>query len=149
MENVIRKPENPAKVFLRRYRAIIARQESLQRAIDAAYEMALSCTQRLRPVHVSGGGGAYDRVADDIAVAIDETETLRKAKDDGDRALAEIMRAIDAVPDELQKTVLIMRYVEGLGWLEIAEKIHYEISNTYIIHGRALWNVRKWMDKRE
>ncbi len=149
MENVIRKPENPAKVFLRRYRAIIARQESLQRAIDAAYERALSCTQRLRPVHVSGGGGAYDRVAEDIAGAIDETETLRKAKEDGDRALAEIMRAIDAVPDELQKTVLIMRYVEGLDWIGIQEKIAYEKTQVFVIHGRALLNVMKWMEERK
>lgn len=147
MENLIHKPENPAKTFLRRYRALVARQESLQRSINAAYDRAYSCTARLKPVTVTGGNGAFDRMAEDVAKIADETEQLREAKARVNADLAEILRAIEAVPDEMQKAVLTIRYVEGLDWISISEKIGYEISNTYILHGRALWNVRRWMEK--
>lgn len=141
------RPENPAKVFLRRYRALVIQRDSLQRSIDEAYDRATSSTGRLREVKVSSSG-AYDRMAEDVARIVDETAQLEKVRAETERALGEILRAIKSVPDEMQRAVLMLRYVEGLGWIEIAEKIHYEISNTYIMHGRALWNVRKWMEEK-
>jgi DNA-directed RNA polymerase specialized sigma24 family protein len=140
------RPENPAKTYLKRYRALLIQRDSLQRSIEAAYGRAYSCTQRLRPVRVQGGGSVYDRMAEDVARISDETEQLKAAKERAEAALAEILAAIQAVPDEMQKTVLMLRYVEGLDWISISERIGYEISNTYILHGRALWSVRKWME---
>lgn len=142
---LIHRPENPAKTYLKRYRALLARQDSLQRAIEAAYDRAYSCTARIKPITVSGGTGAFDRMAEDVAKITDETEQLRAVKRQVDAALAEILAAIEAVPDETQKAVLTMRYVEGLDWISIADKIGYEISYTYIVHGRALWAVNQWL----
>jgi DNA-directed RNA polymerase specialized sigma24 family protein len=142
------KPENPAKTYLKRYRALVIQRDSLQRSIEAAYDRAYSRTVRLKPVHVTGGGGVYDRMAEDVARISDETEQLRAAKERAENALSQIMEAIQAVPDEMQRTVLLLRYVEGLDWISLADKIGYEISNTYILHGRALWSVRKWMEGR-
>lgn len=140
-----RRQENPAKTYLRRYRALVAQQESLQRSIDAAFERATSCTAKIKPVNVQSSG-SQDRMGEDIARAIDETVSLREAKSRVDAACAEVLTAIQAVPDEMQRTVLMLRYVEGLDWISISERIGYEISNTYILHGRALWSVRKWME---
>lgn len=141
------RPENPAKTYLKRYRALLIQRDSLQRSIEAAYDRAYSCTQRLKPIRVQGGGSVYDRMAEDVAKISDETEQLKAAKERAEAALAEIMSAIQAVPDEMQKTVLMLRYVEGLDWITISERIGYEISNTYILHGRALWSVKKWLEK--
>ena len=145
MEN--RRPENPAKTYLKRYRALLIQRDSLQRSINAAYERATSCTVRLKPINVSGGAGAYDRMAEDVARISDETAQLEDAKTKTEMALSEIMEAIQAVPDEMQRAVLLLRYVEGLDWITLSERIGYEISNTYILHGRALWTVRRWMEK--
>lgn len=145
MEN--RRPENPAKTYLKRYRALLIQRDSLQRSINAAYERATSCTVRLKPISVSGGAGAYDRMAEDVARISDETAQLEDAKAKTEMALSEIMEAIRAVPDEMQRAVLLLRYVEGLDWITLSERIGYEISNTYILHGRALWTVRRWMEK--
>ena len=98
-----RKPENPAKTFLKRYRALLIQRDSLQRSIDAAYERATSCTVRLKPISVSGGAGAYDRMAEDVARISDETAQLKAAKERTERALSEIMSAIQAVPDAMQR----------------------------------------------
>ena len=145
MEN--RRPENPAKTYLKRYRALLIQRDSLQRSINAAYERATSCTVRLKPINVSGGAGAYDRMAEDVARISDETAQLEEAKAKTELALSEIMEAIRAVPDEMQRAVLLLRYVEGLDWITLSQRIGYEISNTYILHGRALWTVRRWMEK--
>lgn len=148
MDILVRKAENPAKTYLKRYRALLIQRDSLQRSIDASYARATSCTARLKPIRVQGGGAAYDRMAEDVARISDETEQLKAAKERAENALSQIMAAIQAVPDEMQRTVLLLRYVEGLDWISLADKIGYEISNTYILHGRALWCVRKWMEGR-
>lgn len=142
-------PENPAKTFLKRYRAMIQRRESLQRSIDEAYDRATSCTQKLKAVSVSGGNAAYDRMAEDVVKATDSTQQLKAVLRQIDRELAQILKAIDAVPDEMQKTVLTLRYIEGLDWLRIQEQLHFERTQTLVLHGRALWNVKQWMVKHE
>ena len=146
---LIHKQENPAKTFLKRYRALAIQRDSLQRSIDAAYDRAYSCTARLKPIHVQGGGNIYDRMAEDVARISDETEQFKAAKERAETALAEILEAIQAVPDEMQKTVLMLRYVEGLDWISISEKISYEERQTFVIHRRALWAVRKWLESAQ
>ena len=143
------KPENPAKTYLRRYRAALYRQASLIRTLNALRERQTDCTVKLRAVQVQSGGWASDRMAEEVVKAIELEEQILQAERDAARVLAEIMEAINAVPDEMQKTVLVLRYVEGLDWLTVADKIGYEIANTYILHGRALWAVNKWLGTKK
>lgn len=145
--NQQQRPENPAKSFLKRYRSMLARRESLQRAIDEAYDRATSVTSRPKEVSVTGGPAASDRMAEDVAKAVDVTEQLRAVAAQIDRSLADILAAIEAVQDETQKAVLTLRYIEGAGWQEIQERLHYERTQTLVIHGRALWAVKQWMNK--
>ena len=147
MTDTIRKPDNPAKAFLRQYRARKIRMESLSREIEKARERALSVTVRPKEVNVQGSHAAFDTMAEAVCKAADASETLYAEYQECNRVLVQIMQAINAVQDEMQKTVLTLRYVEGLGWLDISEKIGYEISNTYILHGRALLAVKQWLLK--
>lgn len=138
------KSENPAKAFLKRYRAMMQRRESLQRAIDEAYDRATSCTQRLKAVQVTSSGTG-DRLAEDVIKIADSTEQLKEVIQGIDRELQDILRAIDSVGDEMQKTVLTLRYIEGLDWLKISECTGYETANVYKLHGRGLWHVEKYL----
>lgn len=140
--------ENPAKLFLKRYRGLVKRQESLIRSIDAAYDRATSCTTRLKPVYTQGGF-AGDRMAEDIIRITDEKAQLEAQKKEVDAALAEILAAVNSVPDEMQKAVLTMRYIEGLGWLDISNEIGYELTATYEQHGKALLAINRWLGGRE
>ena len=142
------RPENPAKTFLKRYRACIYRVKSLERAIDEATARATSITVRLKPISVQNGNAVYDQMAEEVCKIADITIELREEAEKAWEVLAEILKAIDAVPDEMQKTVLTLRYVEGLGWTEIQEKINYERTQTLVLHGRALWAVNQWLKGR-
>ena len=147
--NLIGKPDNPAKTFLSRYKYLCIQQESLQRSIQAAQDRALSCTVRLKPIHTQGGGGAYDKMAEDVAGKLDAEEQLEADLEVISKALAEIRAAINSLQSEAQKTVLTLRYIECLDWPDVQDKMGYERTQTYIIHGRALRNVMKWMEEKK
>jgi DNA-directed RNA polymerase specialized sigma24 family protein len=148
MEHNLIHYDNPAKRFLRGYRALLVRRDSLLREIERRRESATGTTVRLKEISVQSSG-AYDRMAEDVARIVDDEESLGDALQEIARKLKEILQAIESVPDEMQKTVLTLRYIEGLDWLPIAERIGYEISNTYIIHGRALVEVNKWLTEHQ
>lgn len=146
--NLIKRPEHPARAYLKRYRVMCVRQDALIRAIDEAHNRAMSCTVRLKSIHVTGGSGAYDRIAEDVAQIVDAETQLWEKLQDLRNALADVLAAIDAVPDEAQKTVLTLRYVNGCEWHDIQEYMHYERTQVYVIHGWALQAVKRWMEER-
>ena len=97
----IRKPDNPAKAFLRQYRARKIRMESLSREIEKARERALSVTVRPKEINVQGSHAAFDSMAEAVCKAADASETLYAEYQECNRVLAQIMAAISAVPDEM------------------------------------------------
>ena len=139
--------DNPAKRFLRGYRALLVRRDSLLREIERRRESATGTTVRLKEINVQSGG-AYDRMAEDVARIVDDEESLGDALAEIARKLKEILQAIESVPDEMQKTVLTLRYIEGLDWPDIQERISYERTQTLVIHGKALVHINRWMEKR-
>lgn len=140
------KDRNPAKAYLSRYRALRFKCAALERAITEAFEDATNTTIRLKEICVQTSGGG-ERMAESVIKAIDATEFLDEQRRETEKTLREIMTAIQSVPDDLQQTVLIEKYVNGRTLLDIQNDIHYERRNTQIIHGKALWAVWQFMKK--
>ena len=138
---------NPAKSYLKRYRSILKRADSIRRSIDEAHERAVSVSVSLSADKVSGSG-AYDRMAEDVVRAADLCEKLYEQLNAARTALEEILEAIASVPDETQKAVLTMRYVEGKSWEQIQEAIAYEKTQAFVLHGRGLYHVNMWLKQR-
>lgn len=141
----MKKPENPAKTFLRRYIFLIQRVDALQRAIDNAMERAFNTGVTLKEVKVLSSPEEHDPMARDVANAVDACEDLYQAKAEAEQALREILVAISAVKDEQQKTLLTMRYITGMEFNQICNEMHYEKTQVFVIHGRALVEVNRWM----
>lgn len=139
------KKPNPAKTFLRGYRALILRRQALFREIERLRESLTGTTVQLKPDVVSTSGMG-DRMGDTVARIVDAEEALRPALAEIARQIADIMSAIESVPDEMQKTVLTLRYIEGRDWISISERIGYEERYTFTIHGRALVAVNQWLE---
>lgn len=142
------KYDNPAKRFLRGYRALLVRRESLLREIERLRESLTGITAPLKDDPVQSSGAA-DRMGDTIARIIDAEAALNPALDEINARIREILAAIDSVPDEMQKTVLTLRYIEGLDWIAVSEKIQYEERQTFVIHGRALVAVNRYLEEHE
>ena len=144
---MIKHTQNPAKAYLMRYRGLKARCAALERAIRSAFDDATNTTVRLKEVCVQSSGGG-EMMANAVVSAIDATAMLEDRRRECQQIMREILEAIDSVPDEIQKTVLIEHYINGRTLAEIQTDICYEKRNTIIIHGRALWNVWQWMKKK-
>ena len=145
----MRRQENPAKAFLRRYRNICGRVDALQRAIDEAMQRAMNTSITLKEIKVLSSPAEHDPMAKDVCSAVDACEILYDEKERAQEALRDILSAIDSLKDERQKELLTMRYVTGDGFKEIREKMHYEETQIFVIHGRALVEVNKWLARRE
>ena len=145
----MKKQENPAKVFLRRYRALCGRVDALQRAIDEAMQRAMNTSITLKEIKVLSSPAEHDPMAKDVCSAVDACEILYAEKDRAQEALREILSAIDCLKDERQKELLTRRYVEGSDFETIMVEMHYEKTQVYVIHGRALVEINKWLARKE
>ena len=139
--------QNPAKAFLMRYRALQSKCAALERAIRQAMENATNTTVALKEICVQTSGGG-DMMANAVVSALDATQMLEEQRQEAARIMCEIMDAIKSVPDDVQQTILIERYINGRLLQDIQKDIHYEKRNTIILHGRALWEVWQYMKKR-
>ena len=143
------KQENPAKVFLRRYKAICGRVDALQRAINEALARATNTGITLKEIKVLSSPAEHDPMAKDVCSAVDACEILYRYKAEAETALREILAAIDSLKDERQKELLTRRYITGEGFPEICEAMHYERTQVFVIHGRALIEVNKWIHGKD
>ena len=139
--------KNPAKAYLMRYRNLQHKCAALERAIRSAMENATNTTVTLKEICVQTSGGG-DMMANAVVSALDATKMLEEQRQEAARIMCEIMDAIKSVPDEVQQTVLIEKYINGRTLQQIQEDIHYEKRNTIIIHGRALWEVWQYMKRK-
>ena len=139
--------ENPAKAFLRRYKALSGRVDALQRAIDEALARATNTGITLKEIKVLSSPAEHDPMARDVCSAVDACEILYQYKAEAETALREILAAIDSLKDERQKEVLTRRYINGDKFNKICVDMHYEKTLVFVLHGRALIEIRKWMEK--
>ena len=144
----MKRAENPAKAFLRRYIGLSGRAEALRKAIDQAMERAFSTGVTLKEVAVQSSPAVGDAMAENVCSAVDACEMLYAAKAEADAALREILRAIDSLTDEKQKELLTRRYVNGDPFRKIMEDMHYEETQIYVIHGHALIGINQWLERR-
>ena len=142
------KQENPAKVFLRRYRSICRTMDALQAAIDDAMERAFNTGVTLKEIKVLNSPAEHDPMARDVCNAIDACELLYIEKAKAGEALREILSAIDSLKDERQREVLTLRYINGESYPNIAKKMSYSEPAVYVIHGRGLMNINLWLTKQ-
>ena len=143
------KQENPAKVFLRRYKSLCGRVDALQRAIDEALARATNTGVTLKEIKVLSSPAEHDPMARDVCSAVDACEILYRYKAQAESSLREILTAIDSLEDERQKELLTRRYITGEGFPEICDAMHYERTQVFVIHGRALIQINKWISRKE
>ncbi len=139
--------ENPAKVFLWRYKGLSGRVDALSSAINQAMERAFNTGVSIKEIKVLSSPAEHDPMARDVCNAVDACEILYKYKSEAEMALREILSAIDSLKDERQKELLTRRYINFSPFPEVAEKMNYSETQMYVIHGRALLEINKWLER--
>ena len=145
MVGVIRQREtNPAKIWLRGYLDEKARMESLMRIIDDLNELAQRATSRITATRLSGTGG-HGGFENTIIKKTDAEQELQKIVSHIHETLLAREVMIARLEDPLQRQVLTLRYLEGKKWEKVAVDIHYEKTQVYEMHGKALRQIGAWM----
>lgn len=134
------KTENEQKIrYLSRYRRLNQRIDRLLEEQGRWREKAMRITPVLSPVPGGGGSGSpIERPMEkviamegDINAAIDALIDLRR----------EIQGAIEKVPDENLQLLLTYRYIDGLTWEQVAEKMDCSRQWIFSLHGKALQKI--------
>lgn len=139
--------KNPAKPWLMRYRHLSLESDAIERAIRRAMETATNTTVALKEICVQTSGGG-DLMANAVVNVIDATKVLEDRRKEALRVMSEIMDAIKSVPDDVQRVILIEKYINGRTLQDIQNDVHYEKRNMVILHGRALWEVWQYMKRK-
>lgn len=126
------------KEFLRKYRRAVRREQEI-----------LDEIQRLRadkmfPSVCNDGmprGSSQTDLSDYMAEIDAAIEDLKKERMKKIKIYREIEMRIRCMKDEDEQEVLRMRYIKGMKWEDIAEKMNYSYSGTLKLHGRALTDI--------
>lgn len=136
------KAENEAKKeYLLRYRDAVRSEKQIDEEIkQLRLDTMMPAVVNDGMPHGSGGGDLSGYAARVDALQAD----LKEQKEKRFAIQREILRAIEKMPNEVEKVVLKYRYIhleDGyrlMSWEKIAVKIGYEYRNTLYLHGKAL-----------
>ena len=121
-----------------------------------ALDYAIKCFRELDSVDVSvkspnmdgmprctSTGDNVERIAI-MRVAL--SDRADKARREALEMAEEIYNTIETLEDYGQRTVLILRYIYGYSWDEVANNMETSIRTVHRLHGRALEKLRRLKD---
>lgn len=134
-----------AKEYLSRYLAANREIDALLDQRQQLWDKVTRVTATISPDTVMGGQPTPS--SDIIAKLLDiESEINRKID-----LLVDIKRdiedVINALADDRQRDVLRLRYINGYTWERIAVESHYSYQWVCKLHGYALANIAKILDR--
>ena len=136
-ENNIKNENDLKKEYLRSYRDHVRRVYRITEEIKELREIMSSCKAINYDgmPHGSGGQGDLSGEVAQIQTMIDD---LRKERGLRIMTYQEITRRIKKLKSRNEDDVLFYRYIKGMEFWEIAEKIGYSERQIHRIHGKAL-----------
>jgi len=128
------------KEYLRSYQKHIRRIRRIESDLEEIASMKQYPSMKNDGMpRASGGSGDLSGYA---AVVDAKERELKEEKESRVRSYQEIGECIDSVQSEKERDVLHYRYIKGLDWYEIAEKMNYSERQIHRLHGRALANFK-------
>lgn len=127
--------------WLRRYRQALHAEDRLRDQIRTVRTRIESTSQALRPV-VGGSSGDGNAIERGVELLDSYQRDLMAQLEKSQRIRAEIEEAIYALPDHIQREVLLARYVDGLPVWRTANRLH--ISERWVLNNqsRAIKNLQ-------
>lgn len=132
-----RDPNSPAKLYLMDYTQLHTRRDALQREVIRLRDIATRATGRMEATRLSGTPYHGGRENEMLRLA-DADDKLIKTIDNLGEALAARLALIDHLTDERHKTLLTLRYINGIDWEHVGYEMHYERTQVFELHGAAL-----------
>lgn len=110
-------------------------------------DMATRATGSMEAARV-GGTGARSKVETNVNKLIDIERAIERDAERLHNRITTTMELIEGVDSPKCKELLELRYIVGLKWEEVGERMHYDKRQSQRIHKRALEDVQRQMDAR-
>lgn len=118
----------------------------LDRRVEAMLERAERSRARLERVTAvygpRGGGGSRADWTDIVAAVMEDDRRLNEEIDRLVDVKEEVRRAIREIGDGELMALMEMRYLNGMGWQQIALRMHIDKRTATRLHAKALGLVR-------
>lgn len=140
MDNIEEKTVNEKdkkKEYLRSYRYHVRRIQRINAEIAELREMKLHPSMKPDDGMPHGSVGQGD-LSGYVAEMDEMINELIKERCQRIKTYQEIVRQIKRIKSQNESDVLFYRYIKGMDWWEIAEKMDYSERWIYKLHGKAL-----------
>lgn len=139
METEIQRENEEKKEYLKSYRRAIRREK------DIFDEIQRLRSDKMFPSVVNDGmprGSNQSDLSDYIAILDEQIELLKAERLEKARCYQKIERQIKKMENENEREILRLRYIQGLKWHEVENKMGFSREWTLKLHGRALRNFK-------
>lgn len=124
--------------WLERYQQSLADEKRLLEEMQMVRSRAERVTRALRLTAVQGGSGGPDAVQKGAEQLWWLANRLQQRAEESVRCRVEIQKTLDTVEDAKLRTLLELRYLLGLHWEEVSERMHMDSRWLRRLHPRAL-----------
>lgn len=130
-------PENEQKIrYLSRYRRLNQRIDRLLEEQSRWRERALKITPTLS--QTPGGGESRSPIERPMDKVLEIDEEISREIDELVKIREEIEAVLGQLEDRNLRDLMKYRYIDGLTWEQVAEKMHYSWRHTCRLHGEVL-----------
>ena len=111
--------------------------------------VAERCTSQINLVSGSHASGSRGKLEDTTLAITEEENRINTRIPDLAELERKILDVIHQMPNALQRSVLLMRYIQGLRWMEIARKLYVCKTTVYALHREGLKAVEGILGSRK
>lgn len=130
-------PENAEKIkYLSRYIALNRRIDRLLEEKAKWWSLCLKTTPSLS--QAPGGGESGSPVERPMDKVLEIEAEINREIDELQEVCREIKAVLNQLEDDTLRLLMEYRYIDGLTWEQVAEKMHYSWRHTCRLHGEAL-----------
>ena len=117
--------------------------------LAALRTVAERCTSQINLVSGSHASGSRGKLEDTMLAITEEEDRIKTRIADLSELERKILDVIHQIPNALQRSVLLMRYIQGLRWMEIARKLYVCKTTVYALHREGLKAVEGILGSRK
>ena len=138
--------EQTAKEYLNQVRNLETQMKILKEEIDTLREMVVS-TGAVQQQERVMSSGAQDRMAETICKINEKEEEWNQLMREFALARAEVIISIQKLNNTDYEQILYKRYCQSKKWEEIAMEMNYSYQWVCKLHGRALLEIEKVINR--
>ncbi len=131
------------KEQLKRYRDLKLELVNQTERLERLRASLVSCGASVLSDEPKSGGSGANKLPDGISNLIELEAAYQEQVDRLNAATVRIEQAIQKLAEPYEREVLRLRYIDGLKWHDIQYAVHYERTEVFRLHSRAIASLYK------